>query len=813
LKSYFSRKSIGILGIAAIFLGLYALILTLAPATRNRSWEVAYNFSHWTGFVVWLMGFVIVRRLADQHLPNRDPYLLPIMALLSGWGLLTIWRLTPIFGLRQTIWLGVALGVLALGFRLPADLNFLRRYKYLWLTGGLLLTAGTLIFGTNPMGFGPQLWLGGGGVYLQPSEPLKLLLVVYLSAYFADWQGVIVARGRGLGIRNEDNHAAPFRFHAPQLQILVPTVIMTGIALLLLLVQRDLGTASIFIFLYSVMVYLATGWRWVPVLSAGTLVGAGTLGYLVFDVIRIRVDAWLNPWLDPAGRSYQIVQSLLSVANGGLLGRGPGLGSPGLVPVVHSDFIFTALAEEAGFLGVIGFLVLLGLLIHRGIRIALQTVEPFQRYLAAGLTAFLASQSILIIGGNLRLLPLTGVTLPFVSYGGSSLLVSFVIGGILLKISTASNLQSPGESYRLQVKSFTPPVSRFTLTPINNLSTLLILALVGTALISGWWAVVRGPDLLTRTDNARRSIADRYVTRGELLARDGTPLAITNGEPGEYSRRVTAPALSPVLGYNHPIYGQSGLEASLDPYLRGTRGYDAVTIWWHHLLYGQPPPGLDVRLTLDLALQLCADELLQGHGGALIVLNAKNGEILALSSHPTYDANRIDETWDTLISDPRAPLINRVTQGRYPTGDLANILLHSTSTEIPALRLPLAESALPTEAAPLEMALAAATLTNSGVQPAPKIAQMVANPMGGWLLLPALETETTMLTPEVSRTTLAPLSTSDATWETTIIPPGEDLTWFIGGDFEHSLVVVVVLETADLELAAAIGHELMLVSR
>ena len=132
------------------------------------------------------------------------------------------------------------------------------------------------------LGFGPRLWLGCCGIYLQPSEPLKLLLIVYLSAYFADWLGIIRTK----------------RLTLPRLHVLVPTLIMVGLALVLLLVQRDLGTASIFIFIYSVMIYTATGWRWVPLISVGTLTAAGVLGYAVFDVIRLRVDAWLNPWLD-----------------------------------------------------------------------------------------------------------------------------------------------------------------------------------------------------------------------------------------------------------------------------------------------------------------------------------------------------------------------------------------------------------------------------------------------------------------------------------------------------------------------------------
>jgi len=783
-----SRKQPQYLTIAAVYLGLYALILTLAPAARNRSWDVDYLWGHWAGFGVWLVGFAILQRLSERYLPDRDPYLLPIIAVLSGWGLLTIWRLAPGFGMRQTLWLAIALGVFWLGLRLPADLNFLRRYKYLWLTSGLLLTALTLILGTNPMGFGPRLWLGCCGVYLQPSEPLKLLLVVYLSAYFSDWMSAISLE----------------RSNVNRLNILTPTLIMTGLALLLLLVQRDLGTASIFIFLYSVMVYLATGWRWVPFLSGGTLVGAGLLGYAVFDVIRLRVDAWLNPWLDPAGRSYQIVQSLISVANGGILGRGPGLGSPGLVPVAHSDFVFAAIAEETGLLGVIGFLILLGLFVHRGFRIAIHTQEPFQRYLASGLTTFLAAQSILIIGGNLRLLPLTGVTLPFVSYGGSSLLVSFISVVLLLKISTIEK----------QYSAFN--VQRSTFSPFTNISTLLLISLVATTLIAGWWTYVRGPALLTRTDNPRRSIADRFVERGNLLARDGTPLTATQGQPGEYARRVLAPSLSSVVGYNHPVYGQSGLEASLDPYLRGTQGYDALTIWWHHLLYGQPPPGLDIRLTLDLELQRAADELLQEHTGALILLNAETGEIIVMASHPTYDANTLDDQWDALIQDPHAPLINRVTQGSYPTGNLEGLLLNqiAANPEISplSLRLPLAETAFPTEASPLEVALAAAALSHNGIRPAPRIARMVENPAGGWLLLPTLNDPVDVLSPSDTQTIIQQFAHETNTWQIVLTPADEDLTWYVSGSLPGAnlpLALVVVLEDADAALTEAIGRELL----
>ena len=174
--------------LAALFLTLYALALSLSPAVRARSWEVAYRWDHWLGLLVWLAAFYLAHGQTSRWLPQRDPYLLPLGALLSGWGMLTSWRLLPTFGLRQSLWIAVAITVLILGLRLPGDLGFLRRYKYLWLTGSLLLTALTLFLGVNPMGFGPRMWLGCCGVYLQPSEPLKLLLIAYLAAYMADRQ-------------------------------------------------------------------------------------------------------------------------------------------------------------------------------------------------------------------------------------------------------------------------------------------------------------------------------------------------------------------------------------------------------------------------------------------------------------------------------------------------------------------------------------------------------------------------------------------------------------------------------------------------
>jgi cell division protein FtsW (lipid II flippase) len=813
-----------LLTLAALFLGVSALALSLSPAVWARSWEVDFRWGHWIGYAVWLAGFGLVHQQSKARLPSRDPLLLPLVALLSGWGALTVWRLSTTFGLRQSIWLALILAGVAVGLRLPSDLNFLRRYKYLWLTSGLLLTASTLVFGTHPMGTGPDLWLGCCGVYFQPSEPLKLLLVVYLAAYFADLGGQLSnfpSAGRGSRSSQDDaprkeaasgERVLAWLDRPSSLPLLIPTFVMTGLALLLLLAQRDLGTVSLFIFLYSVMVFVATGWRWVAPISGLGLVLAGVIGYQLFDVVRLRVDAWINPWLDPSGRSYQIVQSLLAVANGGLLGRGPGLGSPGVVPVAHSDFVYAAIAEESGLIGTIALVLVLGLLAQRGLRSALGSADPFRRYLAAGLSAYLVAQSVLIIGGNLRMLPLTGVTLPFVSYGGSSLLVSFLAVLLLLHISSGA-----GTADR---KTHTAHADLRSLLAVRYLAAFLFLSLAAAALVSGWWAFYRGPDLLTRTDNPRRAIADRYVHRGALLDRYGSPLVETSGQIGEYRRRSLYP-LGSVLGYSHPVYGQSGLEASLDSYLRGTRGRDAVTLLRYQVLYGQPPPGLDVRLTIDLALQRAADERLTGQRGALVLLDVKRGEILALASSPTFDPDDLDTQWERLIEDPAAPLLNRVTQGRYPLGDLVAEIFPGGALEhpaeiVPQIRLPVGETGEAEEgASPLQVALAAAALSNAGVRPVARIAQAVREPAGGWVLLPSLGSSKQILSPDEARAAAARLALSnEPIWQLTMVPADEALTWYAAGTLPEwdaaPLVMVLVLEEQNPPLAEQIGGSMLL---
>ncbi len=790
------------MALATLFLTLYAAALTLSPAVRARSLGEPLLWQHWSGWVCWVAVFWTAHRITNRCLVDADPYLLPVTGLLTGWGLLTIWRIYPYFGLRQTGWLVVSGIVLLLGLRYFKDLSILRKYKYLWLTSGLVLTAATFLFGTNPSGVeGPDLWLGCCGLYLQPSEPLKLLLVVYLAAYLADRPGF--PGGLPLNLPQ----AARFSLVA----WLAPTFLMTGLALVLLVMQRDLGTASIFVFLYAAIVFMASGQRKILAAASVGLVIAGLAGYWLFDVVRLRLDAWINPWLDPSGRSFQIVQSLIAVASGELVGRGPGLGSPTLVPISHSDFIFAAISEEVGFIGVVCLVLLIALFCVRGFRIALLAGGIFRRYLAAGLTAFLTAQSILIIGGNLRLLPLTGVTLPFVSYGGSSLLVSFVALTILLIIS------QPGPEPLPRLKKPQPYLA---------MTAFLFGGLLFAVLLSGWWAFVRGQVLLDRTDNARRTIADRFVRRGSLLDRYGSSIAGSQGAPGTYQRVIQEPTLSNIIGYTHPVYGQSGLEASLDPYLRGLKGYPARQIAWNNLLFGQPPPGLDVRLSIDLTTQEALEAILDGNQGALVLLDAENGEVLSMISNPGFNANLLDEKWDEFIQDPDLPLINRASLGAYaPPGPLLPFLREIPETTVDPSQPDVSSEAsagVTTQVSPLEIANVASALTNGGTLHPITMALAVDTPLAGWILIPS--SDQAAAADLDSQAVASFLSTaqigSPGAWGiVSAVPNGPDttVTWFVGGlnpgdslqAEGHPLALALLLEQDNPELARKLGEKML----
>jgi cell division protein FtsW (lipid II flippase) len=402
--------------------------------------------------------FMAVSLGLSMRNPHADQILLPLVALLSGLGLLIIARLKPSLDTflcsledgtvvtcygdvasKQSLWVTMGVLAMALIIFVPWDAIFIRlqrmsltdwldHYRYVWLTLGLLLTVATFIFGTDLNGSGVRVWFDFGLFLFQPSELLKILLVIFMASYLNEHREVVAA-GYRLG---------PLTL--PPLPYLVPLAGMWGIAMGIIIVQRDLGAALLLFGVFLAMLYVATG-RGLYVVAglSAFAVGAYVL-YRIVPVVALRVQVWLDPWATAQGTGYQIVQAVYALASGQIFGVGLGAGRPAIVPAIHTDFIFTAIGEEMGLAGSLAVLAAYVLLIFRGFHIALAVpgrFRGFEQLLVIGLIAIIAVQTLIIIGGNLRLIPLTGITLPFISYGGSSVLINFVIVGLLMRISAA----------------------------------------------------------------------------------------------------------------------------------------------------------------------------------------------------------------------------------------------------------------------------------------------------------------------------------------------------------------------------------------
>ncbi len=626
-----------LMGLAALFLFLFAVILTLSPAVKYRSWQVELRWYHWFGFILISIGFFFLQYTLEKCGRNVDPFLLPIIYLISGWGLLTIFRLGVAYGFRQTLWITASLFLTwYLVTRKHSVMEFLQKYYLAGLFIGLGLLAATIIWGIFPGGDGPSLWLNFLGVNFQPSEFLKLFFILFLSAYFAKEQG-------------KDQ----------TLKTIFPTLVVFLIICGILVYQNDFGTTMIFVVIYATYLFFYTGQKRVFGSFVLAFLLLGGLGYHFFDIFSTRISGWLSSWQDSSGGAYQVVQSILSIASGGVLGTGPGLGFPNIVPLAHSDFIFSAIAEETGLIGTSCFIICLALLLVRGYKIARKANTAFQSYIAAGVTTYLITQAILIISGNIRLLPITGVTLPFVSYGGSSYVSAF------LAISMLFCMDLPEKSSKKKTKQ--KDLIKKPLLVLGSLFLITIMLIEGTLF---WWSYVKADGLQNRSDNPRLIYANLYVPRGTIYDRDYYPLAFTQGEVGALYRVYPYPALSTTIGFSHFRYGYSGIEEYLNSYLRGFEGYPQATTWFSYLVYDQPPEGVDVQLTLDLDIQRQLDTLMKGFQGAGIVMDADSGEILASSSLPGFDANALDLNWPALDQDENAPFLNRVMQGSYPAGSV-----------------------------------------------------------------------------------------------------------------------------------------------
>jgi cell division protein FtsW (lipid II flippase) len=378
-----------------------------------------------------------------------DQLLLPAVATIGGVGLVMHNRLpieTSAFGLRmaiaetQLVWFAigvVAMLIVAIGLR---DDSVLRHYKYSWATAGAVLLIITFVFGTTVGG--ARLWIHVGPINFQPGEFIKIALVVFIAGYLAETRALLAGASLRIG-----------PISLPPVPYLLPMLAMFAIVMGIVVFSRDLGTALLFFGIFLTMLFVATGRRSYVAIGLLLFVAGASVAYQLFAHVRVRVNAWIDPFADPLGEGYQVLQAMYAFARGGLFGEGLGQGLPTIggrlpIPALPTDFIFTAIAEELGLIGAVALLGLMLIVVFRGLRIAMLARDDFSTLLAVGLTTSLGLQSLIIVAGNLKLIPLTGITLPFVSYGGSSLLASFIVIGLLLSISHRSSIDTPGADRR-----------------------------------------------------------------------------------------------------------------------------------------------------------------------------------------------------------------------------------------------------------------------------------------------------------------------------------------------------------------------------
>jgi cell division protein FtsW (lipid II flippase) len=359
---------------------------------------------------------LVVRRVV----PLADPWLLPLGALLTGIGITMTYRIRPDLAGKQTAWFVVALVLLCALVLTMRDHHVLERYKYVIGAGSVL----ALLLTISPLGKtvnGSQLWIDFGPAQIQPGEFAKLGIVVFLAAYLRENREL-------LALRFSPKHLGPL-------------LLFWLVSLGLLVLMNDFGTSLLFYGSFLLLVYVATGRAWYPLVGGAAFAAGAAAVYRIAPHVRDRFDVWLDPWADPSGTGYQPLQALYSIADGGLLGRGLGQGYVVLangntvIPDAQTDFVFAVLSDELGWVGAVGVLLLYVVFAWRGFAIAAGCRDGFSKLLAFGLSAVFAMQAIIIVGGVVRLLPLTGQTLPFISYGGSSLLANWLLVGLLLVVS------------------------------------------------------------------------------------------------------------------------------------------------------------------------------------------------------------------------------------------------------------------------------------------------------------------------------------------------------------------------------------------
>lgn len=620
-------------------------------------------------FVAFVIAHIATRRFA----PGADPALLPIAFALSGIGIAFVTRLAPDLAVNQVMWLflGVAFMVLVLAF--VRNLDKVANYKYTLMIAGFLLLLSPLVPGLGQEIYGSRIWLSLGGFSFQPGEIAKIIVVLFLAGYLAQNREMLSVFTVRVG---------PFRL--PDIRTLLPLILMWGVALLIVVFEKDLGSALVLFFMFLVMLYVATGKKFYLAIGLGLIAVGGVGAFLAFDHVQVRVNTWLDPFADAQNTGYQLTQAIYSIADGDLFGVGLGNGLAEQIPVVESDFIFADIAEEIGLLGAAGVLLLFLCFAIRGFVTAARAKSDVSSFAAVGLTSVIVLQAFIIVGGVTRLIPLTGITLPFISQGGSSLLASFIIVGLLLRCGdegTGVGQEMTSATSSLHANSV---LGRVSLGKRLSHSMLFCSALFALLVANLTMIMVVQADYYQGMPGNNHSLAKEARTeRGTISTYDGVVLAQSvPTEDGTFERVYPAGDLaSQVVGYSSARFGTSGIEQAYNDTLKGKENFASWTDVLNSFA-GIGGAGNDVALTLNSKIQQAAQDALAGRTGACVVMDPDTGAVLAMASSPTYDAadfETVIEQANADSSDTR--LINRAIHALYSPGSTFKIVSLATALE------------------------------------------------------------------------------------------------------------------------------------
>lgn len=408
-------------------LGLVILVVMITGgayvlASLSKDAVIPANVVPFLGFILLLLvlAHLLVRRVA----PEADPTLLPLAGLLNGLGFVVIARINEKLAWQQAIWTLVGISAFGVTLVVVKRARDLDRYRWTFALLGIILLMMPLIPGVGTEINGSRIWIRLGAYSFQPGEMAKIVLAIFFASYLVEKRELLATTSWGIG---------PFRLPDPK--HLGPVLLAWGASLVVMISQKDLGSSLLFFAMFLVMLWVAT--QRISYLAVGTvLFSAGAyFAWRAFDHVQARVRIWIDPWAEAQGKGYQVVQAAYEMAAGGVSGTGLGLDGRIAIPFAESDFIFAIIAGELGLLGSLVVITAFLLIIGAGLRIAVRADNAFDKLLATGLTTLIGFQAFIIIGGVIRVLPLTGVTLPFVSYGGSSLVANYVLIALLMRIS------------------------------------------------------------------------------------------------------------------------------------------------------------------------------------------------------------------------------------------------------------------------------------------------------------------------------------------------------------------------------------------